>query len=176
MNKESKNNKKLLIAGLSALCLCLVVGLFAYLGGMGGEVADPEIIDMLPDATPVSVAEIEPVTEPATTPDVIEVQPIITPQEDSTQEADRVKTPEEATPPESPLVEDEEELVNPAQTPTYTPEQTQPSANSGTPQGGDTNSSGQVWVPGFGWVTPTNEPNTQETAPNAGTGDPVGDM
>lgn len=41
---------------------------------------------------------------------------------------------------------------NPAVTPPPTPEPSKPSG----PQSGDTNSQGQVYVPGFGWVTPSN--------------------
>lgn len=40
---------------------------------------------------------------------------------------------------------------NPAVTPPPTPEPSQPSG----PQSGDTNEQGQVYVPGFGWVTPS---------------------
>ena len=180
MNKESKTNKRLLIAGLFALCLCLAVALFVHLGNMGGEAADPQITDPPPDSELVSVAEIEPATEPTTEPDLapepVEVPPVTTPQAEESQPTDRPKTPEEATPPEPPVVEDETEVTNPAQPPAYTPEQTQPSAQPSSTQGGDTNSSGQASVPGLGWVTSPDEPNTQGTAPNAGTGDPVGDM
>lgn len=172
MKKESKNNKKLLAIGLAALCVCLVVGLFYYLGGMGGKLSGPEVIDTPQQDNPASVAEITPPESvPATIPAPSEVQ---TPQADEAGRSDRPKSPEEAVPPEPPQVENEDDLKNPEQPPEYTPEQTQPSAN--TPQGGDTNGNGQVWVPGFGWVTPSGEPNTQGTAPNAGTGDPVGDM
>lgn len=40
---------------------------------------------------------------------------------------------------------------NPTVTPPPTPEPSQPSG----PQSGDTNDQGQVYVPGFGWVTPS---------------------
>ena len=43
------------------------------------------------------------------------------------------------------------------------------------PQGGETRSDGAVYVPGFGWV-PYEGENSTETAPNAGTGKPVGEM
>lgn len=179
MNKDSKTNKKLLIAGLLVLCFCLAVGLFVHLGGMGGVVAAPATADDPPEETPVSVTEIIPTPDGTTVPATIvpqtTVPPVTAPPTEENQPTDRVKTPEEAAPPEPPVVEDEVELTNPTQPPTYTPEQTQPSAQPSSPQGGERNSNGDIWMPGFGWV-PYGGENSQGTAPNAGTGDPVGDM
>lgn len=174
MKKELKNRKKLLVIGLAALCCCLAVGLFVYLGGMGGKAPDAITADPAREDTGVSVPDIA--TPEPDTPDIS--VPAVVQADNPTGEpaADRPKSPKDAVPPEPPTVENEEDLQNPEQPPEYAPEQTQPSANTGTPQGGDTNGNGQVWVPGFGWMTPNGEPNTQGTAPNAGTGDPVGDM
>lgn len=46
------------------------------------------------------------------------------------------------------------------------------SGNGNTPQPGDTNEKGEVYVPGFGWMKPTG--GETRPSPNAGTGDIVG--
>lgn len=47
---------------------------------------------------------------------------------------------------------------------------------SSEPQSGDTNSKGQVWVPGFGWVTPGSGNQGGETGSDGDINKPVGDM
>ena len=176
MKKEARNKKKLLVFGLAALCCCLVVGLFVYLGGMGGKAPGTIPTDQAQEDNSATVPDIVTPGPESQTPDISVPAAIQAGNSASNPATDRPKTPEDAVPPEPPAVENEEDLQNTEQPPEYTPEQTEPSANTGTPQGGDTNGNGQVWVPGFGWMTPNGEPNTQGTAPNAGTGDPVGDM
>jgi len=75
---------------------------------------------------------------------------------------DKPKTPAEATPPATPPAETEGSTSST----TVQPE-------TSTPQSGDTNSSGAIYVPGFGWVENSGE-NSQGTAPNAGTGEVIG--
>lgn len=50
------------------------------------------------------------------------------------------------------------------------------SSGSSTPAGGSTNSSGQVYVPGFGWVTPSTSGNSQTTSHGDGDGTIIGTM
>ncbi len=54
--------------------------------------------------------------------------------------------------PEKPSIEDEGQLTDPKKPPEYTPPA---EPKDTTPKGGDKNSSGQVYLPGFGWVTPS---------------------
>jgi len=77
---------------------------------------------------------------------------------------DKPKTPAEATPPPTPehVVEDEHEITgtdNPNVPPSSTPTPSKPETS--TPQSGDTNSNGAIYVPGFGWVENSGE-NSQE--------------
>lgn len=173
MKKEIKNKKKLLVIGLAALCCCLVVGLFVYLGGMGGKAPDTIATDLAQEDNSASVPDIAIPENDA--PDISVPAAIQADTPASEPDTDRPKTPEDAVPPEPPAVENEEDLQNAEQPPAYTPEQTEPSAQPSGPQGGDINGNGEIWVPGFGWV-PYGGENSQGTAPNAGTGDPVGDM
>ncbi|MEA4896546.1 MAG: DUF6550 family protein [Oscillospiraceae bacterium] len=70
----------------------------------------------------------------------------------------------------------------PAPTSTPAPVVTTPPASSdssstgSTPVPGSTNSSGQVYVPGFGYVTPSTEGNTQTTSHGDGDGTIIGTM
>lgn len=84
------------------------------------------------------------------------------------------KTPAEATPPETPgnVTQNDNGTNSSPDSSTTAPANPEPD----TPQGGETNSSGAIYVPGFGWVEDSGEENSQGTAPNAGTGDVVGDM
>lgn len=79
------------------------------------------------------------------------------------------KTPAEATPPPTP--ETDHEPSGSAAPSSSTPTPAKPETD--TPQSGDTNSNGAIYVPGFGWVENSGE-NSQGTAPNAGTGEKVG--
>lgn len=54
--------------------------------------------------------------------------------------------------PEKPTVEDESQLTDPTKEPEYAPPA---EPKDTTPKGGEKNSSGQVYLPGFGWVTPS---------------------
>lgn len=61
-------------------------------------------------------------------------------------------TKEEAQPPEEPQVPDKETLTDPEAQPQYDPEITVPETKPQEPAGGSTNESGQIYVPGFGYM------------------------
>lgn len=89
----------------------------------------------------------------------------------------RPKTPEEATAPAEPpkdVAVSSAPVENPDAGGTCQPEHT-PQPEQDQPQGGETRSDGAVYVPGFGWV-PYEGENSTGAAPNAGTGEPVGEM
>lgn len=74
-----------------------------------------------------------------------------------------VSKPEPPPPPEIP----EEQKKDPTSKPEYTPEQVKPNEQEPKqPQGGEKNDKGQVYLPGFGWVTPSQ--GQGETIPSAG--------
>lgn len=177
--------KKLTIIALSLTAACLAGGLFYYVGTLGNS---------------------EPTTQPTQTPPPVESQvvvPEIKP-DNAQSSADNSGTPsvdgdvqdkpsdgepktqEEATPPaykpndgnssdNSSHGTTNPETNNPSKPPEYKPEQKEPNKKPDQPQGGDTKKDGSVYVPGFGWIEDEGE-NSQGTAPNAGTGKPVGDM
>ncbi len=58
----------------------------------------------------------------------------------------------------------------------YNPQPEQTQQGTGNPQGGEKRSDGAIYVPGFGWIEDSGEANSTTVAPNAGTGDAVGDM
>jgi len=86
------------------------------------------------------------------------------------------KTPEEAIPPVIESVPVEEHINTGTDKPDIVPDSAPAKQETNTPQSGDTNSNGAVYVPGFGWVESNGEENSQGTAPNAGTGEIIGNM
>jgi len=86
------------------------------------------------------------------------------------------KTPEEAIPPVIESVPVEEHINTGTESLDVVPESAPAKQETNTPQSGDTNSNGAVYVPGFGWVESNGEENSQGTAPNAGTGEIIGNM
>lgn len=183
MKNEYNKKKRITIIALSIAAVCLAGGLFWYMGALGNT------------QPPVSPVESQPVTEPTVT--VPEIKPesttkpdATTPEQESSAQTGTVtgdvqqkpsegkpKTPAEAAPPAEPP-KDEAVSSAPVENPDAggqcQPEHT-PQQEADQPQGGETRSDGAVYVPGFGWV-PYEGENSTGTAPNAGTGKPVGDM
>lgn len=120
----------------------------------------------------IDPAAVSPSSTPNATPDVIDpsktdtditvplTEPVLkSPEADPSlhKKGDKNEPPKPTTPP-------------PASTTKPAP------AKSSEPQGGDTNEKGQVWVPGFGWVTPG---GGNQVMPGHSDGDinkPVGEM
>lgn len=158
-----KMKKGFIIAGLSGLCVLLVVGIFAVLG-------DGTDKTKLPDTSqeannPVSVGEIQndKVNEP-----IVTVQEVA---QKETQDTNTLKPndiqlteiPVKPQPPEKPEtavdtdkphdIPKDTSLTNPDKKPTVTVKPVEPTKPKEVkPTGGETNSKGEVYVPGFGWV------------------------
>lgn len=97
--------------------------------------------------------------------------------EASDAEAEKPQTKEEAkAPTETPQPVDTKAETNPEQPPQYEPEVTEPEQKPQEPAGGSTNESGQVYVPGFGYVDQPGAPKG-ETAGSDGDWDKqIGEM
>lgn len=181
MKKEYTTKKKAVIAALSLVAVCLAGGLFYYIGTMGGQPQVTPVESTAPVETQVVVPEIKPEATPETDSGTSEAVPSEPPAEplqepsapassdtqDTTQSKPsdgKPKSPTEATPPSKPPAETNQGSEN--------------SSNSKQeqPQGGEKRSDGAVYVPGFGWVEDSGEENETIIAPDAGTGEPVGDM
>ncbi|WP_051534056.1 DUF6550 family protein [Desulfitibacter alkalitolerans] len=158
-----KMKKGFIIAGLSALCVLLVVGIFAVLG----EGTDKTKLPATSQDTnnPVSVGEIQndKVNEPSVT--VQEVTPKETQDTNTLKPNDIQLTeiPVRPQPPEKPDtavdsdkphdIPKDTNLTNPDKKPTVTVKPVEPTKpKEDKPTGGETNSKGEVYVPGFGWV------------------------
>lgn len=186
MKKDYSTKKKAAIAVLSIVAVCLAGGLFYYTSTMGGQPQETPVESAAPVETQVVVPEIKPEATPKTAQtesDSSEAAPSETPAEPSqettapassdTQETKqskpsdgKPKSPAEAVPPSSPPAETNQDSGSSSNS---TQGQTQP-------QGGEKRSDGAIYVPGFGWVEDSGEENETIIAPNAGTGEPVGDM
>ena len=197
MNKDYNKKKKATIITLSLAAVCLAGGLFYYMGTLGNTVPPVSEAESEPPVqTEVVVPEIEAET-PASTESSKPVETSKPVESGQTSEAEesttagsqtqtgakekpsdgKPKSPTEATPPAEPPKETESSapVENPDESGTCQPEHT-PQQETNQPQGGETRSDGAVYVPGFGWIEDSGEENTTTVAPNAGTGDPVGDM
>lgn len=174
-----KAKKTLVIAVGSALCLALAVGITLRFGGHAAvptantpsvsaeeskepivNIQDTDIQDtQAPESTP---------TVNVTTPESSEPSPgegAVSSGTEQTIQADSVKPNEPDKPAATgttPLPDDHtgedvpEEERNTEEHPTYEPEQTRvTSQTTDTPKMGDTNAAGQIYVEGFGWVTPS---------------------
>ena len=180
MKKEYTTKKKAVIAALSLVAVCLAGGLFYYIGTMGGQPQETPAKSTAPVETQVVVPEIKPEATPKTDSGISEADPSEAPAEplqepsapassdtqDTTQSKPsdgKPKSPTEATPPSKPPAETNQGSEN--------------SSNSKQeqPQGGE-KKDGKIYVPGFGWIEDEGGGSDVHEAPNAGTGDPVGDM
>lgn len=170
MKKDYNTKKKVLIGGLSLVAVCLIVGLFYFSSAAGGQAKTPAATSSTPSESEVVAPETS--------------QPEATlPEESGTTSEDAVSStrPETSSAPVSSAAQSKpsdgkpktrSEATPPAKAPDKSSEN---SSKQSQPKGGDKRSDGAIYVPGFGWVENEGE-NSQGTAPNAGTGDPIGDM
>lgn len=189
MNKDYNKKKKIAIAALTVAAVCLAGGLCYYMSVLNHneppaspaesepaskvEILVPEIsTEGNSESTALTESKDEETQTTIPGTGTTEVPAAILPGNVQAKPSDgKPKSPSEATPPtEAPSESDIVPEEHPAGEPEHTP---QPEA--GQPQSSDTNSSGAVYVPGFGWIEYEGE-NSNGTAPNAGTGDPIGDM
>ncbi|MGC6175112.1 DUF6550 family protein [Lacrimispora sp. 38-1] len=181
MKKDYSTKKKAAIAALSIVAVCLAGGLFYYTGTMGGQPQETPVESMAPVESQVVLPEIKPEATPKTTQtdsSTSDAAPSENPS-DTSQEAaapagsetqgqvqskpsdGKPKSPTEATPPSDPPAETNQGSEN--------------GSNSTQPQGGE-KQDGKIYVPGFGWIEDEGGGSDVQEAPNAGTGEPVGDM
>lgn len=200
MNKDYNQKKKMAVMGLSVLAVCLAGGLFYYVSKLGSnkpivttaqgevetetEITVPEIIPETTIALPVeSSTQAETETE--------EVETVLAESEKETTvvastktatntttkktSEDKPKSPTEATPPaESPASAEQTAAVeNPDANGQCQPETTAPATQ---PQGGDTNSGGAVYVPGFGYVEPSGAVEGKTSDTDGDWNKQIGDM
>lgn len=184
MNQEYNKKKKVTIIALSLAAICLAGGLFYYMGTLDNakppvsqteSQPSSEVQVIVPEIKPEGTVSTDSPTSSTDEPEATEGTPTVTDDVQEKPSADKPKSPTEATPPtEAPAETDKAPVENPDTSGTCQPEHT-PQPDTNQPQGGDTNSSGAVYVPGFGWIENEGE-NSNGTAPNAGTGEPVGEM
>ena len=167
MKKDYNTKKKVLIGGLSLVAVCLIIGLLYFSSAAGGQAKTPAATSSTPSESEVVVPET---AQPeATLPEESGTTVSSTQSETSSAPASsaaqskpsdgKPKTRSEATPP--------------AKAPDNSSEN---SSKQSQPKGGEKRSDGAIYVPGFGWVENSGEQNRTESAPNAGTGDLIGDM
>ncbi len=173
MNKDFNNKKKLTIAGLVVVAVALVGGIYHFTTNTNADVPaddETEIEEQLDVVVPDldNVIVIDPSIlngEKEDVSDDVEVKvEVETPSTTKPATKEEAVAPTDDTPP---VVNDQgEEEVK-----VYEPNKPSESA----PSSGDTNSSGDIYVPGFGYI-PYEGSNSNIDAPNAGTGEIIGSM
>jgi hypothetical protein len=192
MKKDYNKKKRVAIVALSLVAVCLAGGLFYYIRTMDGG-GQPQ---KAPEGSPVSletgvdVPEIQ--TETAPTPTIKEESSVLPTDSITESSSDsemetleesspsainesqvavqkkpsdgKPKTAAEATPPAEPPKETEKEINSEKSDQNSTGD----GAETSQPKGGDTNSEGAVYVPGFGYVQP---PGTAEGSTSYTDGD-----
>lgn len=183
--KNYNKKKRLTIALLSVTALCLVGGLFYYTEMMKPQPPVVDIPSQVEDVPIVVVPDIDVPSEPSTEPQ--ESADTSTPQDDTSNSEvtdnttqtkpsdDKPKTKDEATPPPvEPTDENvtEQETENGETEEVYTPPN-EPSNN--TPADGTISDDGtKIYIDGFGWIDWEGGGSEVTDAPNAGTGDIIG--
>ena len=196
MKNEYNMKKRITITVLSVTAVCLAGGLFWYMGTLGNTQppavqteSQPEPTVTVPEIAPESMGEAgtveetihetESTTAPETSvapeiaaeskPESTSVAPTVIQDVKTKPSAGKTKTPDEATPPAEPPKEESNSAApveNPDSNGQCQPEHT-PQPEAGQPQGGETNSNGAVYVPGFGYVE-NSGPVTGETVDSGG--------
>lgn len=156
-----KNKKTITAFGLSAFAIILVVALVV--------ISQPaKQTDTLNDTdtleSSMTPSEIDDTASVAATPKV-KPSEIATPESTAEVNANDIPLTVIEDKPEAPELPDtahtdephdvptDSALTNPAVTPSATPEPVEPTTpTEATPNGGDTNNNGEVYIPGFGWV------------------------
>lgn len=154
--KDYNTQKKIAIAALSVICLCLAAGLIYHLNDMDrtpAPVISADAGETVPEVTvlPIVVSNNDTASgDSGTIPQNTVAAATPTPQ-DETPAEEKPKTPAEATPPPPPKVTDEKAATDPAKPPEYAPEQTKPDTKTDKPKNGD-KKDGKIYVQGFGWI------------------------
>ena len=197
MKKEYDKKKKLVILILAVVAVCLAGGLCFYLVKIGTpEEPEKEPVQQVTEQMEVTVPEID-ITKESDALGENETDET----EDSGQETEQLEsseqetvdihtgseqggddsgksqTKEDAQPPaEKPEVKDTDAAENPEQPPQYEPEVTKPEQKPEEPAGGSTNDSGQVFVPGYGYVDQPGAPQGESAGSDGDWNKQIGDM
>lgn len=183
MKKEYDKKKRTIVIVLAVCAVCLAVGL--CLSNMGRtETPERDVLEAWTKETQVTVPEIEiPAKEPSVEPENKEPEETEPPaetgeidvaQEDTGDSAETTPEPESTM--EPPEVTDKEVLTDHSKVPQYEPEVTQPEQKPEEPAGGSTNSAGQIYVPGFGYIDSPGEPQGSQADSNGDWNKQIGDM
>lgn len=184
MNKEYNKKKKITIIALSLVAICLVGGLFYYMGTLDN--AEPPVLQtgsqpdtkaevIVPEIKPESTTSADSITENSGVTEATDGTPTVTSDVQEKPSANKPKSPSEATlPTEAPTETDKAPVENPDTSGTCQPEHT-PQSDTNQLQSGD-KQDGKIYVPGFGWIEDEGGGSNVHEAPNAGTGEAVGDM
>lgn len=194
MKKEYDKKKKLVILVLAVVAVCLAGGLCFYLIRIGTpKEPEKEPIQQTTEQMEVTVPEIDTTKESdalgETKSEVVESsgqeteQPensesetadIHTGSEQGGNDSGKPQTREDAQPPEEkPEIKDTDAAENPEQPPQY---ETEPEQRPEEPAGGSTNDSGQVYVPGFGYVDQPGAPQGESAGSDGDWNKQIGDM
>lgn len=201
MKKEYEKKKELVIFILAAVAVCLAGGLCFYLVKIGKPAGgDKETMQESTGQIEVTVPEID-VPETKETPgetesfekmetgengtdgeepqesEEPEAAGSLTDEEQSGGGSEEPQTREDAqAPSEKPEVIDGDAVENPERPPQYEPAFTDPEQKPEDPAGGNTNESGQIYVPGFGYVDPPGAAQGESAGSNGDWDKPIGDM
>ncbi len=197
MDKQYNKKKQITIIILTVLTLCLAGGLFWYMDAVKKQREVPAMQDVVQEPEDeVTVPEIDQ-EEPGmeeTEADSTEEQPEKSETESVTEETeeneepagetdvqkedsgDRAKSPSEAVPPSDPPVNPEEPVAvqNPDENGICQPDPA-PQPEAGAPANGEKRD-GKIYIDGFGWIEDQGGGSIVYEAPNAGTGEIIGDM
>lgn len=187
MKKEYDKKKKLVILILAAVAVCLAGGLCLYLVKIGTpKEPEKEPVQQATEQMEVTVPEIDITKESEALEEIksevaessgqekkqSETVDIHTGSEQGGDDSGKSQTKEDAQPPaEKPQVKDTDAAENPGQPPQYEPEQ-----KPEEPAGGSTNDSGQVYVPGFGYVDQPGAPQGESAGSDGDWNKQIGDM
>ncbi len=156
--KES-TKKRLVIAGLAAVCVLAIFGISRVLYKEPMQVLEEESRAEEEMELVVESEESTGDVEKETTNEGESKELVIEPEtENSVESGEQVIQPdpektEEEKPTEPPAVSEESDVTNPDTPPTYEekPQESTPPADDGTPSNGDTKD-GMIYIDGFGWV------------------------
>lgn len=192
MKKEYDKKKKLVILILMAVVVCLVGGLYFWLVRIGTpkelekepvqqvteqmEVTVPEI-DITKESDGLEedrAEEIESSGQEIEQPETVDID---TRSEQGGGASEKPQTKEDVQPPaEKPEAKDTDAAENPEQPPQYEPEVTEPEQKPEQPTGGSANDSGQIYVPGFGYVDQPDAPQGEAAGSDGDWNKQIGDM
>lgn len=192
MKKEYEKKKKLVIFILAAVAVCLAGALCFYLIKIGTskepegksvqqtmeqtDVTVPEI-DVPKDTDTLDETNAEKTQSSVKTTEQTGTADIHAGEEQDGGDEGKPQTKEDAQPPaDQPEIKDTDAEKNPEQPPQYEPEVTESEQKPEEPAGGSTNESGQIYVPGFGYMDAPDAPVSYPADSDGDWNKQIGDM